>query len=352
MLKIIDGGEMKLETIVCVVYGIPGIGKTTFGLTARKPLLLDFDGNSVKASNRAGKAIVQVRRWNDIEDLDGPRAAAYGTVVVDTVGTALDILGEAVGDSNPKLRNLDGGLSLKGFGALKTRFRLWLGKLHRLGLDVVLIAHNEEREKDSETVDRIVATGGSKLEIYRQAHIMGRMSAGRKGERMLSFEPSAGSYAKNAGLPDYAVGDPAVGQSVTLEEIVEQAKTNINAQNVAHEAESRRFAEYSRRIEEAATADALSAVLADAESRKDKVFVWRRSKVLGVEWDAKVERFVHPDPQAPEEAPEAVPEEASEKPPEKVAEKAPEPPPDEPPEAVEYAVADSFDGPETDRLPF
>ena len=65
--------ELKIQqNVKMMVYGQAGMGKTTFALSAPKPLLLDFD-NGVKRVNTShlddNVGIVQVNNWKEILDL-------------------------------------------------------------------------------------------------------------------------------------------------------------------------------------------------------------------------------------------------------------------------------------------
>ena len=91
MLKIVKASEpIVIKQIVTVIYGQPGIGKSTLGFTSKDPLLLDFDKGSYRAANR--KDTVQIDSWKDITQITKKDLDPYKTVIVDTAGRALDFL--------------------------------------------------------------------------------------------------------------------------------------------------------------------------------------------------------------------------------------------------------------------
>ena len=75
-----------------LIAGYPGIGKTTLGLSAPRPLLIDVDFgiNRVMASVR--KDYIQPETYEQLlEDLNGD-LSDYETIVIDTGGKLLDLM--------------------------------------------------------------------------------------------------------------------------------------------------------------------------------------------------------------------------------------------------------------------
>src|SRR5215469_3387275 len=103
---------MTIDQVVLGIYSLPGIGKTTLGFTAEAPLLLDFDKGAHRARNR--KDTVSITNWDEIASLTEDDLKPYKTIIVDTVGRALDVLSADIIKNNPKHGN-GGALSLQGF---------------------------------------------------------------------------------------------------------------------------------------------------------------------------------------------------------------------------------------------
>ena len=128
MIKFIDGAEVPVGNLIVVIYGAPCMGKTTLALTAEDVGLFDFDGGAYRAGNKAGKAILPVKSWQDVAAITADDLKDFKTIVVDTVGTALDHLSADIIRADPK--NGPGGtLSRNGYGVLKSRFAGWLAGL-------------------------------------------------------------------------------------------------------------------------------------------------------------------------------------------------------------------------------
>ena len=196
-LKIVRAEDpIKVERLNVVIYGPPGIGKSSVAFTADAPILLDFDNGAHRAANR--KDSVRVSDWTDVAGIAADDLAPFKTVIVDTAGRALDALTIDIIRDNPKHGGKGGALSLQGYGALKARFTAFLKLLNSFGKDVVLIAHMDEQRNGDEVIERLDVQGGSKGEIYKAADAMGRIVI-QGGQRKLLFSPTDAAFGKNPG---------------------------------------------------------------------------------------------------------------------------------------------------------
>lgn len=195
-LKITKAADpINVERLNVVIYGPPGIGKSSLAFTADRPLLLDFDNGAHRTINR--KDAVIVSDWSDVAGITGDDLEPFKTVIVDTAGRALDVLTADIIRSNPKLGR-GGALTLQGYGELKARFTSFLKLLNSFGKDVVLIAHMDEQRNGDDLIERLDVQGGSKGEIYKAADAMGRLVI-VNGQRRLLFSPTDAAFGKNPG---------------------------------------------------------------------------------------------------------------------------------------------------------
>jgi hypothetical protein len=229
---------IAVTQIKMLVYGQPGIGKSSFGFTTEAPLTIDFDDGARRSAFR--QDIVQVTSWDDVNAITAEDLKPYKTIVIDTVGRALDFIAASIVADNPKLGSKTGGLSLQGYGALKASFTAWLSRLNTLGLDVVMIAHDKEttNERDVKIV-RPDVTGGSYNEIFKLADSVGYMFADGK-KRVLDFNPTENYVGKNPAqfelihIPDYTKSPRFAGELVAkikgaLGSISEESKRVVEA---------------------------------------------------------------------------------------------------------------------------
>lgn len=196
-LRIIEPNEeLKVETIILLAYGQPGIGKTTFGNTSSKPLLLDFDKGVARAGIR--KTTIVVDKWEDVQELMKQKEVLekYDTIVVDTVGRCLDMLSEYVIKGNYKLGTKNGNLTMQGWGELKMIFTTWLKQVRALGKDIIFIAHEKEVTEGDNTRKRPDMQGGSYAEVIKVADLIGYLSM-VNNVATIDFYPCDAFYAKN-----------------------------------------------------------------------------------------------------------------------------------------------------------
>ncbi len=306
MLKITKSSEpIKVTTLTACLYSPPGIGKTSMGFTAEKPLLLDFDKGAHRSKNR--RDVVQVDKWSDVTAMTVEDLAPYKTIVIDTAGRALDALAADIIAANPKMGR-GGALSLQGYGELKSKFVAWLKLMRSFGLDVVLLAHSDEQRNGDEVIERLDVQGGSKGEIYKAADVMGRIYL-TNGRRTLNLSPTDTSFGKNPGqLPALEVPDFATSPDF-LASVLGQTKDALNTLSEEQVKAASTLTAWSIQIGAAKTVEQFNALIdpikgADESVRDNaKRALVKAAKDHGFAFDTKAGGFVAPDPVAQPEAP-------------------------------------------------
>jgi hypothetical protein len=208
IIKAVDA--IPVEHPVFLIFGQPGICKSSLGYSTKDPLLLDFDKGAHRAANRRDSLVIDT--WKDvIELMDSPDALEpYASLTVDTVGRCLDVMTAHIAATDPK-KAPGGNLSQQGWGVLKNTFRTWIANLRTKGKDVLLIAHDKE-DKDGDTrVVRPDIVGGSYGEVMKVADFVGYAYMNGR-ERVLDFNPTDRWIGKNpAGWAPFKV--PPVGKA-------------------------------------------------------------------------------------------------------------------------------------------
>lgn len=263
MLKITkDTHPIEVKTLTLVIYGSPGVGKTSMAFTAEKPLLLDFDRGAHRAKNR-GDAVI-VTRWEDVATIGTADLAGYKTLVVDTAGRALDVLTQDIIATNPKMGR-GGALSLQGFGELKARFVAWCKMVRSFDLDLVLVAHADEQRRGEDVIERLDVQGGSKNEIYKSADVMGRVSIAGQS-RVLNLSPTDTAFGKNpAGMPPLDIPGYDAAPDF-LAGIIAQTKAALNTSVAAQAKTSEAMIQWKKRVDNLSTADDMNAAVAAAKT--------------------------------------------------------------------------------------
>jgi hypothetical protein len=221
--------EILVETLNILIYGQPGAGKSSLGFTAKKPLTLDFDKGSHRSSFR--KDIVKVTSWSDVAQITSNDLKNYKTVVIDTVGRALDFLAQEIIKENPKNGTRNGGLTIQGWGVLKNTFLTWLKQINLLGIDVVFIAHDKEDKSGDIKFVRPDIVGSSYGEIMKSADFIGYYYL-EGSKRVVDFTPCESFIGKNsANLPKQFI--PNFNEVPNFfETVIKEMKDTLNHQSL------------------------------------------------------------------------------------------------------------------------
>ena len=266
---------LTVEQLVVCIYAPPGLGKSTIGFSAHKPLMLDFDKGAHRAANRQDS--VQVNDWQEVAEITVDDLSDFQTVVIDTAGRALDLLSADIIRRNPKMGR-GGALTLQGYGALKSEFTSWLKHIRTMGKDVVLIAHSSEDKSGDDLIERIDMQGGSKGEVYKVADAMGRLSMvpGKKFP-VLTFSPSDAAFGKNPGqldpldVPDIATEPQFLGK------VIDQIKGKLNALTDEQREQMAMTQDWLDKISQAKDADAVNVLIPEVQESSESI----RTKIKG-----------------------------------------------------------------------
>ena len=200
MSLIKKANELNIQTkIKALIYGQPGMGKTTFAISAPKPLLFDFDNgvHRVNFAHLQNVDTVQVGSYQDFLDvLNKEDLTAYETLVIDTGGKALDFMAEYIIKRNPKMGKANGTLTLQGYGERKAEFSALVKKVSMMNKHIVFVAHRETKTEGDET-RYVPQFGGSNYDsLVTELDLVGYMEANGR-ERTITFDPTSRNDGKN-----------------------------------------------------------------------------------------------------------------------------------------------------------
>ncbi len=199
MSLITKPSELKSNLVLKgLIYGQPGIGKTTLALSASNPLLIDFDKGLHRVAPAYRRDSLQVENYKQVlELLNSEEIQDYNTIIVDTLGELIDKVSDYVAELNPKTRQGDGQLSQKGWGAVKGQFLSLMRLLSSKNKSLIFVAHETEEKDGDNTKKRPDCAGSARKDIVKKLDFMGYMSmAGNK--RVIDFSPTDQYYAKNS----------------------------------------------------------------------------------------------------------------------------------------------------------
>lgn len=295
-LKITKADEvMEVKTLVCTLYSQPGLGKTSLAFTASNPILFDFDKGAYRAADRGDT--VQVEKWADVASITPADLEGYDTIILDTVGKALDFLAADIIAGNPKL-GYAGALNQQGWGQLGVKFRNFLASLQRHGKDIILISHMDEKADGDEIKERLKIPGGSKDLVLTDSDMIGRISIMNR-RRMLVFSPTETSYGKDPANLDTleipAANTPAF--STFMADVLAKSKTALNALSAAQVERKSEVEWFRQHVPGIMDAEGINNILGRAKrAGKDvALMVVKRAEELGLEFDPQRRAYVYLD---------------------------------------------------------
>lgn len=181
--------ELQIPQIVkAMLYGQAGMGKTTLGLSAPKPLLLDFDGGVHRVNYGHQCDAVQVKNWNEALDVIKEDLSAYETIVVDTIGKMMDyIIGYIVPTGQPRIQD---------WGRINQEFASFTRNVSALNKNIIYIAHRDLRKEGDDNVFVPALREKSYTAIVTELDLLGYVEA--KGTtRTITFNPTSRNDGKN-----------------------------------------------------------------------------------------------------------------------------------------------------------
>ena len=221
-------------TISVLIYGQPGIGKTTLGVSAPEAVLFDYDGGVQRINGAHQVPTLQPTSWEDtslaLKEIQ-EEMPEVKTIVIDTVGKMLDYMTAYIIKNDPKMAMRDGSLSLKGYGVRKTMFVNFIKQLAVMGKNVIFIAHEREERRGEETFKRPEIGGSSANDLIKELDLVGYMYAIGK-DRVITFDPAEYYYAKNTcnlpatiKLPVVVAEDGTASANVVFANIIKSYKS-------------------------------------------------------------------------------------------------------------------------------
>lgn len=184
------------STIKVLIYGAPGMGKSTLGLSAPSPVLLDFDGGVQRVNGAFQVPTLQVEKWDDVIAALNEDLSDYKTIVIDTAGKALDFMSSYIIKNEPKLAKRDGNLTMSGFGTRKTMFSNFLNQVSMMGKHLVFVAHEREDKDGEQKIVRPEMGGSSLGDLIKELDLVGYMQA-YGDKRYVYWGVNEKAYTKN-----------------------------------------------------------------------------------------------------------------------------------------------------------
>jgi len=165
-------GKKKIRILIA---GYPGIGKSTLALSAPNPLHIDVDFGIDRIEPRYRKPYIQPQSYDEIlEDLTSENVKDFETLVFDTGGKLISLMGLWAIKKDIKNGKRDGSLSLQGYGTVGREFvRLMDYCFYELQKHIVVIFHAIEEKDGDNTRLRIKVEGQTKNNVWEPMDLGG-----------------------------------------------------------------------------------------------------------------------------------------------------------------------------------
>lgn len=199
--------DFSNKKLTILIYGRPGVGKSTIACSAKKVLVVDIDEgiDRVEPCYRGDTSVVdssKTAKEKFVEfnnDLTPENLKNYDAIAIDTLGKFQDLAIPVVIDENKTTNAQKDGttLSMKGYGALFNKFKELNRKLHSLGKHVIWICHSTEQMDGDVVKSRLNLVGSTKDDIWKDVDLGGFVEM-QGGRRVIHFTPTERYDAKGS----------------------------------------------------------------------------------------------------------------------------------------------------------
>jgi len=222
-----------------LLYGSPGVGKTTLALSAPDPIIIDFDRGMSRVKAQHRKTAIFCDTYEEVlNDIKSPEVSDCQTLIIDTGGSFVTFLQDWAMRTNPTVnRQKNGAISLKGFGAVKSEFSRFTSMVKDvMNKNIIYVFHSQEQQdKDGNAQQRLMCEGAAKNIVWTPCDFGGYVQM-IGDQRVICFSPEQEFFAKGCHGINGKYTIPNLGDADSndfLTRIFDKAKANIEAENEA-----------------------------------------------------------------------------------------------------------------------
>lgn len=183
-MKIHNTSDASIKpSILMMVYGQGGVGKSTFTATAPNPIMADCENGSKYFGLRGiHMDIALIQSWTDIQEFyKAVRESKYDTVIVDPIGELMEKLKiHIVNSKEKKWVQYDGSLTMAGWGEMKERMRMFIKSVKDLNKHMIIVAHVEEKDDEGKLIKRPKIMTKMSEELVALVDVVGFMEVVRQ----------------------------------------------------------------------------------------------------------------------------------------------------------------------------
>lgn len=222
-----------------LLYGAPGVGKTTLALSAPDPIIIDFDRGMSRVKAQHRKTAIFCDTYEEVlTDIKSPEVSDCQTLIIDTGGSFVTFLQDWAMRTNPTVnRQKNGAISLKGFGAVKSEFSRFTSMVKDvMNKNIIYVFHSQEQQdKDGNAQQRLMCEGAAKNIVWTPCDFGGYVQM-IGDQRVICFSPEQEFFAKGCHGINGKYTIPNLGDADSndfLTRIFDKAKANIEDENEA-----------------------------------------------------------------------------------------------------------------------
>jgi len=298
----LDFTNKKLSILI---YGVPSIGKTTLGLSAPRPLLIDLDKGVSRVESKFRKDTLECKTYEEMmTDLSNEDLSCYESIIIDTAGALLELEKAYVIKQDPKNAKRNGQLSLAGYGAIANEFKHFTEFVKSLDKHIIYIFHADEQRDDDNVCYRLSAEGSTKTKVWESIDLGGFMEVIGK-ERTINFSANSRFFAKGNNEINGSYKIPILKDDVKndfLTKLINHYITALNKNNEKINAEKeiyKRAMEFKKIIDSAQSEEAINDAyenlkkLKHALTSKKELFnaLVNQAKNFNLKFDRKENKF-------------------------------------------------------------
>lgn len=301
-MKIIQPRDLSTDNpISCLVYGQPGVGKTTLALSAPNPILIDLDHGLHRVQKENQCPSVQVNNFGEILELvQSEEIKEFGSIVIDTFGKFIDCMFDYLAEKNAKLKNYNGMPSQAGWGQIKTTSKKFILDLMKMNKNIIFVAHDKEDKNGDEVIIRPDISGASGKDLVKMIDLVGYMSV-KGGKRTICFEPNDAFIAKNSLGMNGFINIPS--QNNFFSKIMDMISNKKKAENEIRLEYDKLLSEQDTKLSKVGTPEDLDLLIRELKDQETKIIwgsrivFWNKIKKLAkdkfnMEYDNASERFM------------------------------------------------------------